>query len=194
MSGRRGDLVRGPLVAVLLAVVAVVTVGPAAAFEFAGTRQIVLHARDGSSAAIGTARFEVQGGAARFAIDIDTRVMHDHFLSMKEFKCREGRSELLCHVPYPYASPRTVGAGELRWLEHALLFFFKTPSDFGARLWNGVYFQFAERGETLVGTPQAIDLNLIGAPPDDLTVPPYDASLRSEIDPGAREFIRLTIE
>ena len=72
--------------------------------------------------------------------------------------------------------------------------FFKTPSDFGAKLWNGVYFQFADQGKALVGTPQAIDLNLIGAPHDDLSVPPYDPSLRSEINPAAREFIRLSIE
>ena len=193
MTGLRRGIMRGVLLA-LLAVAAGASAGPAAAFEFAGTRQIVLHARDGSAATIGTVRFEPRGGAAHFAIDIDTRVMHDHFLSMKEFKCREGRTELLCHVPYPYASPRTVAAGDLRWLEHALLFFFKTPSDFGAKLWNGVYFQLAESGKALVGTPQAIDLNLIGAPHDDLSVPPYDPSLRNEINLAAREFIRLSIE
>lgn len=193
MACRRGG-VRTRAVAALLALAGCLPAAPAAAFEFAGSHSIVLHARDGSSAAIGTVRFTPESGGARFAIDIDTKVMHDHFLSMKEFKCREGQAELLCHVPYPYANPRTVAAGDLRWLEHALLFFFKTAGDFGAKLWNGVYFRLAPEGGKLVGVPQAIDLNLIGAPPDDLTVPPYDPSLRSEIDPGAREFVRLTIE
>lgn len=178
------------LMAALLAVAA----GGAGAFDYTGEKRVTLHARDGTSLVIGRLGFKAEGEVSRFAFDIDTRVMHDHFLSMKEFKCAEGSAELLCHVPYPYASPRIVRAGQLDWLEHALLFFFKTPSDFGAKLWNGVYFRLAESGSALVGTPQAIDLNLIGAPHDDLSVPPYDASLRSDIDPGVRWFVRLTIE
>lgn len=194
MSGQRGIVVGKLTIAALLLAAGWLPAAPVSAFDLVGSRQIVLHARDGSRAAIGNVRFETGKGQSHFAIDIDTKVMHDHFLSMKEFKCREGQAELLCHVPYPYANPRTVATGDLRWLEHALLFFYKTPGEFGARLWNGVYFALTDQGEVLQGAPQAIDLNLIGAPPDDLTVPPYDDSLRSEMNVDAREFVRLTIE
>ena len=113
---------------------------------------------------------------------------------MKEFKCLEGAGEVLCHVPYPYAQPGTVTPTDLAWLEHSLLFLFKLPNEFGAKLWNGLYFQLQMTDEGLVGTPQAIDLNLISAPPADLTKPPYRPALRDDIAPGARWAARLTIE
>ena len=112
---------------------------------------------------------------------------------MREFKCREGATEILCFVPYPYANPGRVSPDNLVWLEHALLFFYKAPRDFGAKLWNGVYFKLAMTEHGLVGTPQAVDLNLIGAPPANLDIPPYGPNERSDIAADARWFNRLTI-
>jgi hypothetical protein len=97
-------------------------------------------------------------------------------------------------VPYPYAQPGTVSTTDLAWLEHSLLFMFKTPTEFGAKLWNGIYFQLKLTERGLEGTPQAVDLNRISAPPDQPGVPPYRAALRDDIAPGARFFNRLTIE
>ncbi|MBX9715612.1 MAG: hypothetical protein K2X42_03355, partial [Burkholderiaceae bacterium] len=71
---------------------------------------------------------------------------------------------------------------------------FKTPAEFGARLWNGIYFQLRLTDQGLVGTPQAIDLNQISAPPERAGVPPFRAPLRSDIGPDDRWFNRLTIE
>ena len=45
----------------------------------------------------------------------------------------------------------------------------------------------------LVGLPQAVDLNLISAPPDNLNIPPYDKSLRDDVAPGAHWIERLVI-
>jgi hypothetical protein len=87
-----------------------------------------------------------------------------------------------------------VALDDLAWLEHALLFMFKTPSEFGAKLWNGVYFQLRPVGNSLVGTPQAVDLNRISAPPDKPGVPPYRPALRDDIPPTARWFNRLSID
>jgi hypothetical protein len=168
--------------------------GTASALELAGNKTITLHARDGQSFPIGQVRFMPATGGASFAIQLDHQRVKDFFLSMKEFKCLESAAEVLCHVPYPYANPRTVTADSLAWLEHGLMFFFKTPQDFGAKLWNGIYFQLKETPTGLVGTPQAIDLNMIGAPPADLSVPPYGPAERSDIDPGVRWFSRLSIE
>lgn len=186
--GRRSARMLGFTVATLLAA------APALAFDFAGTKTVSVHGRDGQAVPIGSVRFQPVAGGSRFELQLDHRRLQDYFLSMKEFKCLASAAEVLCHVPYPYASPRTVSGGDLRWLEHELLFFFKAPRDFGARLWNGIYFQLAETPDRLVGTPQAIDLNAIGAPPDDLSVPPYDPAQRGEIDPATRWFNRLTIE
>ena len=167
---------------------------PALAFEFVGTKTITLHGRDGQRVQIGQVKFLPAATGTSFTLDLDHQRLTDHFLSMKEFKCLASPAEVFCHVPYPYANPRTVSATDLAWLEHALLFFFKLPQDFGAKLWNGIYFRLANTPAGLVGTPQAIDLNMIGVPPADLALPPYGAGERSDIDPGVRWFNRLTIE
>lgn len=88
----------------------------------------------------------------------------------------------------------TTEATDLAWLEHSLLFMFKTPAEFGAKLWNGVYFQLKATERGLEGSPQAVDLNRISAPPAQPGVPPFRPALRDDIAPGARWFNRLTIE
>ena len=89
---------------------------------------------------------------------------------MKEFKFVEGGAAVFCHVAYPYPQPGTVsvlpGAADFAWLEHALLFMFKTPTEFGAKLWKGVYFQPRQTDQGLDGRPQAVDLNRTSAAPD----------------------------
>lgn len=167
---------------------------PAGALELVGNKTISLHGRDGKVVPIGQVKFTPIASGASFTIDLDHQRLKDFFLSMKEFKCLESPAEVFCHVPYPYANPRTVTAGNLAWLEHGLMFFFKTPQDFGAKLWNGVYFKLKDTPSGMIGTPQAIDLNMIGAPPADLSVPPYGPGERSDIDPGVRWFSKLSIE
>ena len=45
----------------------------------------------------------------------------------------------------------------------------------------------------IVGTPEAIDLNLISAPPSDPSIPPYGINERGEIAPTPRWFSGLSI-
>lgn len=168
---------------------------PAAAQGLEGRKAITLLTAEGTTLRIGTATFERSAGAAyRFSLSFDDKLFTDHFLSMKEFKCIGGPTELMCHVPYPYPSGGTVTDTDLAWLEHALLFMFKRPSEFGAKLWNGVYFQLTRTPRGLAGVPQAVDLNHISAPPADLTVPPFKRSLRDDYPPHARWIRSLTIE
>lgn len=197
-----------PLMAVATAAAAALHSGPAAAqasppaasaAPLEGSRSITLHARDGSSLRLGSVRFTPQAdGRSTFALALDSAPFKDFFLSMKEFKCVEGQGEIFCHVPYPYPQPGSVGPGDLAWLEHALLFMFKTPSEFGARLWNGVYWRLSPTATGgFEGRPQAIDLNRISAPPAKAGppyVPPYGAAQRDDIPSGARWFGRLTVE
>lgn len=181
----------------LASLLCVLTAGPlsapASAWELAGKKVITLQTRDGQSIAIGNVFFSPAGEKSAFSLHLDDTRMKDFFLSMKEFKCLEGE-ELHCHVPYPYAHPGTVSRNDLRWLEHALLFLYKQPKDFGARLWNGLYYHMEITEKGIVGTPQAVDLGQIGAPPASTDIPPYGPEERSDITPDARWIRRLTIE
>lgn len=166
---------------------------PASAWEMNGIKEVALHTRDGQVIPIGTITFRPEGARVGFSVQLDYGRFKDFFLSMKEFKCLEGREEIQCHLPYPYANPSTVTAGDLAWLEHSLLFLYKLPTDFGARLWNGLYYRMVITENGIVGTPQAIDLNLISAPPNDTAVVPFGPAERTEIVPGSRWIKMLTI-
>ena len=179
----------------LLATALLGAAGTVQAFDYTGTHSVVAVTRDGVRTAIGRVEFapHPQGGAD-FKVGVDPAVMRDHFLSMREFKCLPAEVEITCFVPYPYASPARVKPGDLAWLEHHLLFFFKQPRDYGAKLWNGMVFKLREEGNALVGEPQAIDLNRLGVPPERLDVPLYGAADRDDFVPGARWVVQIRIE
>lgn len=171
------------------------TPGFAAAFDATGSRSIVAVTADGTRTPIGSVQFTpLADGGATFRLTWKTEAFTDHFLSMREFKCLPGPREISCHVPYPYANPGVVSAGQWAWLEHALLFLYKTPAEFGARLWNGIYFELREQGDALVGVPMAVDLNEIAAPPANPALPPFKRSLRHDMPAGARWITQLRIE
>jgi hypothetical protein len=160
----------------------------------AGDRTVTAHTRDGQALVLGTLSLS-EAGAGRWAyrLTLDTGKFTDHFLSMKEFKCLTGGGEVTCHVPYPYASPRTLSATDLGWLEHDLLWLYKLPREFGAKLWNGLIFTLRVTDQGLVGTPQAVDLNLISSPPARLDVAPLRPALRDDIAPGTRWIESISI-
>jgi hypothetical protein len=167
----------------------------ATAWELQGTKTLVALTRDQQRLPLGTVVFTPRpDGKITFAVHMDHAKFTDHFLSMKEFKCVEGGGEVSCHVPYPYPNPGTVTATDLRWLEHHLLFLFKLPKEFGAKLWNGLYYRLERTDTGLVGKPQSIDLNLISAPPAQADTPPYRAPLRDDVAAGVRWIDRLVIE
>ena len=169
--------------------------GLASAWELQGIKTITAHTRDKQQITLGTVHFEPRGGASVvFTVAMEHSRFTDYFLSMKEFKCLNGQGEVVCQVPYPYPQPGTVTANNFAWLEHSLLFFYKLPSEFGATLWNGLYFHLERTDRGLLGRPQAIDLNRISAPPDALAVPPFGPELRDDIAPGTRWIESLTIE
>lgn len=166
------------------------------AFDFEGDKSLVAVSRDGVRTRIGSVSFTAVPGLREtgFRVRIDPQTMQDHFLSMREFKCLPAAQEITCFVPYPYPQPGRVSATDLAWLEHSLLFFYKQPTDFGAKLWNGILFRFEVTPSALVGTPQAVDLNRMGVPPERLDVPPYGPMDRDPFSPGARWVQQLRIE
>lgn len=179
----------------VLAALLAVAVPAARAWELQGSKTVTAHTRDGQRIPLGQVRFEaLPDGRASFVLSLDHSRFSDHFLSMKEFKCIDGQVELMCHVPYPYPQPGTVGPDDLAWLEHSLLFLYKLPREFGAKLWNGLYFKLERTAQGLRGKAQAIDLNRISAPPAQPAQPPYRPAWRDDITPGARWIEALSIE
>ncbi|MCP8690450.1 hypothetical protein [Marinobacterium sedimentorum] len=159
-----------------------------------GTRTIYLLDNQGSEYVIG--RIELQQQAASdlvtYQLDMDKRRFADHFLSMKEMKCLEG-PEHMCFLPYPYDNPHTLSETDLRWLEHDLLFMFKPPSQFGANLWNGVYYQMTVTDGAIEGEARAVDLNQLAAPPDNPAIPPFGIHDINETELEQRWLPRLII-
>jgi hypothetical protein len=121
-------------------------------FNLEGTKQVFAVTRDGTRLQLGHVQFtRIAADITQFNLKVESPLLVDHFLSMKEFKCLDGATEVTCHVPYPYRNPNTITGGNLVWLEHSLLFLFKQPRDFGAKLWNGSYYQFEVVGQRLIG-------------------------------------------
>ncbi len=166
---------------------------PVYAWDMLGEKEIALHTNDGKSISIGTVTFTTHEEKTVFSLHLDYAKFKDFFLSMKEFKCLEGPNEVQCHVPYPYPNPATVSRTDLRWLEHSLLFVYKLPKDFGMNLWNGIYYRLELTEQGIVGTPQAIDLNLIASPAVGPLRPPYGPMERNDMTPGSRWISTISI-
>lgn len=157
-----------------------------------GDKQILLVDKKGNETLVGTVAFHPQGEGSRYELHMDHGKFRDYFLSMKEMKCLEG-PELWCHLSYPYEQPRTVTGDDLSWLSHDLLFMFKKKEEFGANFWNGIYYHMSVDGDVIRGVAQAVDLNLLASPPDDLAVPPMNEWERDEIDRDKRWLPDLVI-
>ncbi|MFW1677386.1 hypothetical protein ACFVYJ_06330 [Pontibacter sp. JAM-7] len=153
----------------------------ATAEPLAGDKVIYLLDKTGMEIPVGTITFKPQAEGAHYSLHMDHARFKDFFLSMKEMKCLEG-PELWCHLPYPYEQPHLVSGDDLRWLEHDLLFMFKSPDEFGANFWNGIYYQMQLKDGQITGQAQAIDLNNLASPPADLNIPPLHENLRDPIE------------
>ncbi len=151
-----------------------------------GNKSIYLKDNAGEEHPIGTVVFTPAADETiTYNLNIETERFKDFFLSMKEMKCLEGK-EIWCVIPYPYQHPESVSANDLRWLEHDLLFMFKAPNEFGANLWNGIYYDMTVENGVIRGTARAVDLNYIASPPDDLPTPPYGKFEIDDLEPSTR--------
>jgi hypothetical protein len=167
----------------------------AQAFPLTGDKSLVAETGDGQQIRLGRVTFTPAGlGQATVRVHMDPVVMRDHFLSMREFKCLAAAQEVSCHVPYPYTNPATVSVQNFQWLDHHVLFLYKKPADFGAKLWNGIIYRWRLIPTGLEGLPQAVDLNQISAPPDRLDVPPFGPSDSEPFAPDARWIRKMRIE
>lgn len=150
-----------------------------------GKKQIILLDKQGNESIIGTVDFTPGISGSHYELHMDHSGFTDYFLSMKEMKCLEG-PELWCHLAYPYEQPHLVTQEDLSWLSHDLLFMYKKREEFGANFWNGIYYQMHIEDGVINGEAQAVDLNLLASPPDDLSVPPMNEGERDELDRDKR--------
>lgn len=155
-----------------------------------GQRRIYLVDKLGEQIDIGS--LNITNSGAAYSLHVDHAKFADYFLSMKEMKCLEG-PELWCHIPYPYEHPAALSSDNLSWLSHDLLFMFKSPGEFGANFWNGIYYNLQVVDGVITGEAQAVDLNHLASPPDDLNIPPYGEYDRDDLDLTARWLPRIEI-
>ncbi|MGB0694341.1 MAG: hypothetical protein ACPGOY_01745 [Rhodospirillaceae bacterium] len=180
-----------------LAALAILTLisAPTTPWAAEQTKTIQLITTGGEAFPIGSLTAPFDGSAGPYTLTIDHHQgFQDYFLSMKEMKCLEG-PELWCHLPYPYPSGKTLSGSDLRWLEHDLIFLFKTPGEYGANLWNGIYYKMALDPETgvITGEARAVDLNLLASPHDDLSQPALGEYDLEDFDASARWLPKLEI-
>ncbi|MGH1462451.1 MAG: hypothetical protein ACRBB6_10470 [Neptuniibacter sp.] len=176
----------------ILVLISVLSSVFASADALDGEKHIFLLDKKGNEIQVGSVTFHVAGGETSYKLHMEHEKFKDYFLSMKEMKCLEG-PELMCHLAYPYQQPNTVTAEDLTWLSHDLLFMFKKPAEFGANFWNGVYYNMRVEEGVIKGVAEAVDLNLLASPPDDLNVPPMHEGERDEIDRAKRWLPDLVI-
>ena len=133
-------------------------------------------------------------GQSGFVITMDYSAFNDHFLSMRPFKCIEGQTEWLCHLPYPYETRATISSDDLIDLEYQLLFIRKSPSEFGIDAWNGLYYRLTLNDDnTLHGQLLEGDLNVLASPPAEQYARPIDLTEFIDSDPKRRLFPGMVI-
>ena len=152
-------------------------------------KQVDLLDKQGKRINIGQLHVHVDG---QFEFMRNDELFTDHFLSMKEMKCLEG-PELWCHVAYPYPLHRQLN-DTMAWLSHDLLFMYKKSNQFGAKLWQGVYYKITQEGEQWIGTAQGVDLNQLASAPEQTETPFYDESEMEPHNAQDRWLAKLIIE
>ena len=157
-----------------------------------GLKKILLVDKQGVTHKIGTIAFTQGKTGTDYKLKMDHTHFVDYFLSMKEMKCLEG-PELWCHLSYPYQQPHQLSRNSLVWLEHDLLFMFKRKGDFGANFWNGIYYRLKIVDGRITGEAQAVDLNILASPPENLKVPPIGEADLDEIDWDKRWLPKIEI-
>jgi len=122
-------------------------------------------------------------GATSVLLNIDTGgPFTEHFLSMRPFRCIEGKTEWFCYLEYPYDIRSVITKDDLSDLEYQLLFIRKTPSEFGIDAWNGLYYKLELKSDgSITGTLLEGDLNSLQSPPAEKYAKPVDLN---EFIPG----------
>ena len=140
---------------------------------------------------IGTLDLRRDGAGWRFDFRPNDEAFSDQFLSMRPFKCIDGRP-MLCRLEYPYDKGRRIGV-DFTDLEYEFLFIVRSPAEYGIDPYNGRYYVLEERDGALIGEPRAVDLNLLASPPESGVTRPIGEADLDRIEVENERFQRLVI-
>ena len=162
-------------------------IGTVAASE---EKRVYLEDKNGVRLEIATVNFQSDGG---YSTKMNEAVFTDHFLSMRPFKCLEGKDKHWCHVPYPYAISRNVSQ-DLQDIEYDFLFLWKGASEYGINMWNGVYYLLSEEEGRITGFMHEMDMNLLAVPPAEGNMRPITSKHLHPSDPDSHWLPVMVIE
>ena len=179
-----------PLWALLFSLIA----QPSLSSDLTGKRFIKLASEAGEEIIIGTITFEKKNDGYTYGFNLDDAKFADHFLSMRPFKCLEGKIQHLCHLPYPYEKTHSIIPGNFADLEHEFLFIHKKPTDYGINMWNGIYFVISETEKGLSGRLHELDMDTLASPPEGGVMYPLLEAEIMEGEPSSHWLPYLRIE
>lgn len=159
-------------------------------------KTVTLQAASGDSINIASIQLQKQrDGSYTYELDIDHSKFSNHFLSMRPFKCFQGPSQMLCHLPYPYSKTSKLSKDDLQDLEYDLLFIHRKSTDYGIDPWNGLYYKLSLHEDAkLTGQLKEVDLDILASPPDKgVTRPITDKDLNAA-DPDSHSYPTLVIQ
>lgn len=165
-----------------------------AASPLDGAKTIYLADATGDRVAVADITFSPDGAGASYEINMREDPFADHFLSMRPFKCLEGSAKHWCHVPYPYDIRRHVTADNLTDLEYDLLFIWKSATEYGINMWNGVYYQLEMADGRITGALSEMDMDTLSVPPDSGDLRPIREQDIEESDPDGHWLPFVMIE
>jgi hypothetical protein len=157
-----------------------------------GIRDVVLDSDLGDDIVIGQLAIETAGDQFTFDFQLDESQFSDQFLSMRPFKCLDG-DPMVCHLAYPYATAGRIRADDLVDLEYEFLFIVRAPGEYGIDPYNGRYYRLENIGGELTGSIQAVDLNILAAPPDEGNMRPITDVDLEPLESDTERFPRLVI-
>ena len=195
----RPSMPKTVLLGLLLASAAImITMHPAAIADVSvpsGERSIYLVESSGTEHEIGTVSFTANDdGATAISVSLDKGPFVDKFLSMRPFRCIDGKKQTVCHLPYPYALKDRITPDDLSDLEYRLLFLHKGPREYGIDAWNGIYYKLTISGqENLTGALQEADFNVLAVPPEEPFSRPIGTADLEVGEPGRHRFPKLII-
>lgn len=165
---------------------------PAHADSLTGSKQVMFESAGGETFELGTLEISRSGDEYRFSFALNQANFSDQFLSMRPFKCIDGKP-MYCHLGYPYDKPQTFTAADLGNLEYEFLFIVRSPTEYGIDPYNGRYFVLSLQDGIFSGEPKAVDLNILAAPPDAGVTRPITGAELDFIEVESERFTRLVI-
>lgn len=172
------------------------------AADLAGHKTVSLVTQAGEKVVIGQVDLspKKEGGYA-FNLTFKRDAFRETYMQETYFLCLPDTRREICHFPFPpgdYApddSSGTFTAGDLKALEHALLFTYKrpAPADVDIALFNGMYYRLTIVGDRIEGTVFGVDFNHLILADEKEKYPLKPADLDA-LDLRAERFPHLVIE